>query len=78
MRQQNCHLVGRYQPSAPLLLLDAFDAVLIGFRDVFPPSAGRAPFFRPRGTAPVVRLAVCSFWPAIVLQAYGDAGLRKR
>ena len=36
------------------------------FREVLPPVEGRAAFFlRPRGTAPVVRLAVCCFWPAI-------------
>lgn len=36
------------------------------FREVFPPVEDRPPFFlRPRGTALVVRLAVCCFWPAI-------------
>ena len=35
------------------------------FREVFPPVDGFPLFLRPRGTALVVRLAVCCFWPAI-------------
>lgn len=57
---------GRHRPcAAPLFRLEAFGVPIL-FRDVLPPVEGRAPFFlRPRGTAPVVRLAVCCFWPAI-------------
>ena len=51
--------------AAPLFRLEAFGVPIV-FREVLPPVEGRAAFFlRPRGTAPVVRLAVCCFWPAI-------------
>ncbi len=64
-------LGGRHQPcAAALFRLEAFGVPRL-FREVFPPMEGRAPFFlRPRGTAPVVRLAVCCFWPAIAPEAF--------
>lgn len=64
-------LGGRHQPcTPPLFRLEAFGVPRV-FRDVLPPVEGRAPFFlRPRGTAPVVRLAVCCFWPAIAPEVF--------
>ena len=55
-----------YQPcAAPLLRREAFGVPTV-FLEVLPPIEGRPPFFlRLRGTAPVVRLPVCCFWPAI-------------
>ena len=66
--------VGMHQPcAAPIFRLGVFGAAML-FRDVFPPVEGRPPFFlRPRGTALVVRLAVCCFWPAIAPDGFRGA-----